>query len=178
MRPGTASGPRVFLLCGRSFSGKSTLAARLAAATGALVVSLDALNLERGLVSGDGVSAEEWGKTHEEARGLLAHGLAEGRDVVFDDTACFRFLRDDVRRVATAAGATTALLFLDVSRVELEARRAAAARAATRVPVRDEVFARHVDEFEEPGPDEEPVRLASEAGIAAYLESLKPKEIA
>lgn len=168
----TASGSRVFLLCGRSFSGKSTLAARLAAATGALVVSLDALNLERGLVSGDGVSAEEWGKTHEEARRLLARGLAEGRDVVFDDTACFRFLRDDVRRVATAAGAETVLLFLDVPRSELEARRAEAALTGNRVPVREEVFARHVDEFEEPGPDEAPIRFASGPALTAYVESL------
>lgn len=172
MTPANAIGPRVFLLCGRSFSGKSTLAARLAAITGARVVSLDALNLERGLVSGDGVPTEEWGKTHEEARRLLARGLAEGRDVVFDDTACFRFLRDDVRRVAAAAGAVTVLLFLDVPRSELEARRAEAARTGSRAPVCDEVFDRHVAAFEEPGPDEAPIRLFPEAALRAYLESL------
>ena len=49
----------IALLCGRSFSGKSTVALELAQQLPAVVVSLDAMNAERGLTSGDGLTGED-----------------------------------------------------------------------------------------------------------------------
>ena len=80
------------LMCGLSFSGKSTLARGLAEELGAHLVSLDAINHERGLRGGEGIPLDEWatsnGIAHERA-GVL---LAAGGDVVVDDTGSPRFI--------------------------------------------------------------------------------------
>ncbi|WP_152364235.1 AAA family ATPase [Microlunatus speluncae] len=60
------------LLCGRSFSGKSTVAGYLAAELGGELVSLDDLNAERGLWGGDGIPIEEWSRTMDLAHDRVA----------------------------------------------------------------------------------------------------------
>lgn len=72
---------RLLLLCGRSFSGKTTLARVLADALPAVVVSLDAINDERGLHGGDGIPVEEWARHprhRSRARGRSAAGRLHG----------------------------------------------------------------------------------------------------
>ena len=49
---------RLVLPCGRSYSGKSTLARALADALPGVVVGLDAINEERGLHGGQGIPVE------------------------------------------------------------------------------------------------------------------------
>lgn len=63
------------LLCGLSFSGKSTLAAQLVNGLNAELISLDAINQERGLDGGKGIPLQEWSATnriaHDRASRLL-----------------------------------------------------------------------------------------------------------
>jgi len=53
------------LMCGTTFSGKSTFARALAAEIQGLIISLDEINERRGLWGGDGIPLEEWQRTHE-----------------------------------------------------------------------------------------------------------------
>jgi predicted kinase len=158
----------VVLLCGYSFSGKSTLAAALHERCGAAVVCPDAINARRGLWGGDGVADEEWGKTHEIALGELGDHLAGGAPlVVVDDTCCFRFLRDDYRRVAARHGAAVALVVLDVDAAEVEARmKVAAADPDGRRGLEPSVWEAHRDSFEWPDADESPRRFVAGADLA------------
>lgn len=88
------------LMCGLSFSGKSTLAQRLATEPPAAVLSIDSINEERGLYGGGGIPGEEWENTlriaDERASGLLG----AGHDVVIEDTGSPRFVRDRWRAIA------------------------------------------------------------------------------
>lgn len=61
----TRNAPLLVVMCGRSFSGKSTLA--LADRLGAQRVSLDAINEERGLRGGADIPVSEWMRTNDEA---------------------------------------------------------------------------------------------------------------
>jgi hypothetical protein len=61
----TRMGGYVVLLCGRSFSGKSTVARKLQAALDGTVVSFDEINSERGLHGGQGIPIAEWARTNE-----------------------------------------------------------------------------------------------------------------
>ncbi len=90
----------IVLLCARSFSGKSTLAEALARQLPATVVSLDAINAERGLHGGQGIPIDEWSRTNEVARDRTRGGIADGVTVVVDDTSSPRFLRDGWRALA------------------------------------------------------------------------------
>jgi predicted kinase len=143
---------RMWILCGLSFSGKSTLARRLATEHGAEVVSLDAINEERGVGhGGDGLPVSVWGETLDLALKRVDDLLASGRDVVMDDTACYRWMRDRFREVAARRGAEVKLLFLDTPLAEIARRRAA---ATDRRGITDAVFDEHLRTFERPGEDE------------------------
>ena len=103
----------LILLCGRPFSGKSSLAARLAADRGAATISFDAINLERGLHGGEGLPVAEWAATLEIAKERTAALLARHPLVVVDDTLCFRWMRDAFRDLARGADARAVLVYLD-----------------------------------------------------------------
>jgi predicted kinase len=160
------------LLCGRPFSGKSTLAGRLSADHGAAVVSFDAINLERGLHGGEGLPIEEWAKTLEIAKARTATLLAKRPVVAVDDTLCFRWIREEFRTLARASGARCVLVYLDLPCGDLEARMAANARSGGRPGIQPAVLAEHLATFEPPGEDEGAVVLRSTADIEAWLTTL------
>lgn len=159
----------LYLLCGMSFSGKSTLAEAIAQQTGAIVVGLDSINAERGLFGGLGVPDQEWAASHNVALERVADGLASGCSVVVDDTCCFRFLRDGYRSVAQRFGIPSVLLYLDVPVRTLRQRMAANAISPARSGVTEEVFADLFSKFEAPAPDEHAVLVESDAPAAAWV---------
>lgn len=87
---------RLILLCGRSFSGKSTVASSLARSLPGLVVSLDVINQERGLDGGEGIPLSEWARTNELAKERVGARLCDDETVILDDTSSPRFLSGSV----------------------------------------------------------------------------------
>jgi predicted kinase len=150
--------PALVVLCGRSFSGKSTFAALAAERLGAEIVSLDAINESRGLRGGEGIPVAEWAATHDDARASVRALLAAGRRVVLDDTSSLRFLRDAWLDLADEMGATHRLVFLDTPVEELERRVAANRRDPQRHDVVASVFADHLASFEPPSAEELAIR--------------------
>lgn len=162
-------GAHLVVLCGTSFSGKSTLAAVLAEALPAVVVSPDAINAERGLYGGQGVPVQEWARTHDIAHQRARAALGEGRAVVVDDTSSPRFLRDAWSELAAACQVPIVLVFLDVTPATALARRDANREAPLRPDVRDAVLHAHLDDFEPPGDDEGALRVTAEQAWSARL---------
>src|SRR5262245_52215749 len=81
----------VYAMCGVAFSGKSTLARRIADELSIALISLDAINHERGLRGGEGMSIAQWEVTSAIAMDRLRRRLKEGESVVVDDTFSRRF---------------------------------------------------------------------------------------
>ena len=150
---------RLVLLCGKSFSGKSTVARALAPRLRARIVSLDEINERRGLWGGDGIAVEEWVRTHELATGEVRGLLSSGTSVVVDDTSSPRFLRDGWRSLAGGAGFT--LLYVDVDDETVRRRCAENRLDPRRRDVADDVLERHLADFEPPRDDEGAVRVRS-----------------
>lgn len=146
--------PRLFIMCGLPYAGKSTLAALIARLVPARLVSLDAINAERGLDGGEGIPEAEWARTHRVALERVDAALAEGASVVVDDTNCHRFLRDNFRRLAEAAGIPAVVVYLpestDVALDRLRRNRS----SPDRPRVREDVLAGVAAKFEPPQPDE------------------------
>ncbi|MFG1622558.1 AAA family ATPase [Kribbella sp. NPDC049227] len=147
------------LMCGTAYSGKSTYARALAAKVDAVVVSLDEINERRGLWGGDGIPVEEWIRTHELAGAEVRALLAAGRTVIVDDTSSLRSLRDGWRSLAAGAGFVP--IYLDVDHPTIRRRQAGNRVSAARRDVADAVLEQHLADFEPPGSDENPVRVAS-----------------
>lgn len=150
---------QLVLLCGTSFSGKSTVASALARALPAAVVSLDAINEERGLWGGDGLPVSEWARTNDLARERVRARLVAGGTVVVDDSSSPRFLRDAWRAVAGSAGAEMVLVFVDAPDELIRQRLVENRASRRRGDLTDEVMAAHLASFEPPGEDEQHLRL-------------------
>jgi predicted kinase len=155
--------PTLYLMCGLSFSGKTTIALNLAKSQQAVLISLDEINKERGLgFGGDGlIPPNEWRKTHEIALHRLEAHMDSETDIVLDDTNCFRFLRDSYREVASERGYKTLVVVMKVSLEEIERRRLRNTEGPTRNGIREEVFRHLLDHFEWPAVDEETIGVES-----------------
>ncbi len=160
---------RLVLLCGKSFSGKSTLARALADALPAVIVSLDAINDERKLQSGAGIPLEEWARTHDIAHGRVGEALRNGSIVIVDDTSSPRFLREAWRELGAILDAPVVLVFIDAAPATVRSRQAANRRAPLRHDVRDAVLSGHLDGFEAPDDDERPVRLSADDALSPFI---------
>lgn len=152
---------RLILMCGRSFSGKSTVARAVAAAFGGIVVSLDAINTERGMHGGRGIPVSEWTRTNEIAHERVAAALHDNT-VIVDDTSSPRFLRDRWRELGAQSGAPVVLVFIDADIGTILKRQAANRSDNQRDDVTDTVMAEHLETFEPPGDDENALRFAAE----------------
>jgi predicted kinase len=146
------------LMCGLSFSGKSTLTGHLAADLDAELISLDAINLERGLDGGQGIPLEEWAASNQIAHDRVRRLLSEHREVVVDDTGSPRFIRDRWRDIAKNSGTPFVLVWVQIDK-ELQRQRLHDNRSEqSRHDIVDDVLAAHLAEFEAPI-DEDPVTI-------------------
>ena len=110
--------PKLFILCGLPYSGKTRLARRFLAGNPNLVfVSIDEILAARGYdwEANRLPDAEGWRAIFEESYEKTRAALGEGRDVLYDSTNHTRASRDALRKVAAEAGADCRVLFLDVS---------------------------------------------------------------
>lgn len=160
-------------MCGLSFSGKTTLARAVARLVGAEYIGLDDINEERGLRGGEGVPAEEWEKTSGIAIERAGALLDAGRDVVLDDTLCFRWLRDRYAAVADRHAAQFVLLYVSTPLPVIYSAMARNGDGAWRHPIRPDVFEMHARSFEHPAADERPLvydrSVPVEEWIACHL---------
>ena len=141
----------LYILCGLPFAGKSTLARALAAILGGQLVSLDAINTERGLgLDGRGIAAAEWAASYAEADRRISQALSVGRSVVSDAAHFTRAERDRARTIARRYGVDTCVLYLPISPDEAQRRLMANRARRTRPDVRDEDFWLVVTHFEPP----------------------------
>lgn len=138
------------LMCGLSFAGKSTLAASLAEALPASLVSLDLINEERGLHGGQGIPLEEWAETNRVAHERGRELLRAGRHVVVDDTGSPRFVRDGWREIADQSGAPFVIVWVQISPELQHARVRANRQSHGRPDVTDAVLHDHRTGFEPP----------------------------
>jgi predicted kinase len=159
----------IVLLCGRSFSGKTTVACDLADQLPATVVSLDAITAERGLLGGQGVAVDEWERTNEIARDRTRTVVNQGLDVVVDDTNSPRFLRDRWRTVADQESVPLVLVYVDTPIEVILARHQANREGLARHDVVDAVFQAHLGAFEPPADDERPVTFLSGSSAVPQL---------
>jgi predicted kinase len=162
---------RLWLLCGLAFAGKTTLGRPLAERRGAVWISLDEINRERGVGhGGDGLAPEVWAATLEQALEHAGQALAAGREGVVDDTSPWRWIRDRYRELAARHGAALVLVWLDTPLATVQARRRRNDRLRRRRPVRDPVFEDHRAGFEPPGADEDAVRVRPGDSVETVIE--------
>lgn len=161
----------LFLMCGPAFSEKSTLA-RALSRKGAVRIALDGILCEQGLVPGEGLPIEAWEGASKTACERILSAHAEGRDIVLDDTLCYRFLRDRYRGLAEEHGIPFTLVVLRIDQDDVRRRVAENTKTKARDGIRPGVLDSHLERFEWPGPDEVRVELDGTAPTEKHLQKL------
>ncbi|AIE83917.1 ATP-binding protein [Fimbriimonas ginsengisoli] len=134
--------PTAVLLCGLPYSGKTALATSLAL-EGYVIISLNEINRARGLgLHGNSVPGGEWLETHRIANERMREFLAQGRNVVWDDTNYAAWIRDPVFDAALDAGAEPVWVWVDTPIDEIRRR------ADGRYPTED--LEKLIRDFEKP----------------------------
>lgn len=167
------SPPRLVLLCGPAFSGKSTLALRLQDELGFEIASPDRVHIEKGHTPP--FTDEQWALVNREAWSFAEEHLRAGRSVVYDDTSCYRFLRDGARDVAQRLEVRFSLVVLRLTPEQVMARAHRNREAPTRHDVIDEVLLPHLARFEWPDVDEEAMDFDGSQGAEALFAELRKR---
>ena len=147
--------PRMFILTGISFSGKSSLARAVSKALDVPVIDPDGIAHESGLgLNGEFLSDAQWAVFHGEAEARAARLLEAGNSLVYDTTAFNRRQRQGLRDLAGRHNAEAVLIWASTSREEARRRWARNNETRERFIVHAEDFDMVADHFEPPGDDE------------------------
>jgi len=167
--------PELLIMCGLSFSGKTTLAREISERYHCPVISLDAMNAHGRLNSGEGALDSEWRKAHASALEGL-DGLMQKKTpmIIIDDNSCLRFLRDNYRYVANRYGYKVHTVLLDTPMDMIHARRREGLEYRDRVS--DAVFEEHCRGFQWPEAEEKPLtfRHGSDPEVWMHEHFLNP----
>ncbi len=160
---------RLFIMCGTAFSGKTTIAKQIVERLQCNYISLDEINEERGLYGGEGIPGAEWERTHSIAQERIAKLMTTEEDIVLDDTACFRWLRDRYREFAGEHGYLAEIVYVQVEADEVRSRVYRNVSSGTRRSLTPAVLADHLRTFQQPQSDESPTILKNETDIALWM---------
>lgn len=156
----------LFILCGLPFSGKSTLARDLSKKTNGIIISLDKVWAE---LTDRKRAMVEWGEVVEEVDRLISKNLAEGNDVIYDDMNPLESHRNRVVHIANEKGAQYKIVYIDVSKKDMEDRQKHALAEDIHRIVTGEDIAKAMDQFEKP---KHAVVLKSDEDIKKFISSL------
>jgi predicted kinase len=165
----------LFILCAEAFSGKTTLAQKIAERYGAKIVGRDLIYFAiMGLLETD-VQYDDtlWEK---DLWPVAMHGvrnhLNTGVSVVFDDCSFLRKQRDELRSIARACGAHSVLIYLDVPQEVLKARKKQNKITKERHDVSSVSLEEDNTLFERPTEDEKPLRYLPDSDLEAWFKKL------
>jgi predicted kinase len=165
--------PRLYIVFGLPFSGKSTIVRELVRQRGCAVIDSDAINTARGVgIAGATIAPEDWAISFATARARLDAALAARESVAYEGHVWSRAQRDEFRAIASAAGADTTFIYLDVPESVVHERLLANRRAAQRHDVPDDLFAQALALMEHPDEAERVMRYDGSEPVAAWVAKL------
>ena len=150
-----------------AFSGKTTLAKKIAEHTGSTLIAFDQLWLELEKEGDEG-----WRLVRSVAKERIAESLEKGCSVVYDDINVRREHREELREVATQHGAIAVVVYVDMPLAIREEREKENLLMKRRHDVDPVNAKKALDQFEEPGPPEHVIVFSSENNLEEWLGKL------
>ena len=149
--------PVVYIVCGRSYAGKTTLARQLAERLALVHLDFDD-PLDEDDLDPRTMSQADWGRVYRLTYERFQSALAQGQSVVLGGSNK-RCDRDSARAIAWAAGAETRLLYLNADETEVWRRWQRNAASGERAQLARETMELSLAGFEPPAPDEHALAL-------------------
>ncbi len=157
----------LYLLSGLAFSGKSTLAEKLASYLNIRLVSFDSLWVkhEQEIPKGK----DGWRFIRQIAKKEITAYLKKGQSVVFDDTNPRKEHRDEFKKIARQTNAQPVLIYVDTPVAIIRERMKTNLKDPQRHDVTEENFHNNLQQLEKPAPDEKPLIFSYPDSIEDWL---------
>lgn len=162
----------LYIMCGLVFSGKSTLARKIAEYTGAKIMAFDKLWVEKDKVQPIPESAEGWRLIRKAGQEEVAKALQEGQDVVYDDNNVGFEHREELREVTREFGAKAVVVYLNTPMELIKEREAKNRDTGERHEVGPENFKKVVEQLQVPTTQENVIEFRPEMDIGRWLQNL------
>ena len=159
-------------MCGLAFSGKSTLAKKIAEYTDSKLVAFDKLWVEQDKEKPVPKGTEGWRYIRDLAQENVLISLQVGKSVVYDDNNKRKEHREELRVVAKKAGAEAVVIYLDTSLDVTRAREEANRSSQNRHDVEPENFEKVMKDLEIPTADENVIVFTPEINIDEFIKKL------
>lgn len=163
----------LYIMCGLAFSGKSTLAIKIAEQTGSKRIAFDELWVEKDKEQPIPKGDEGWRFIRKVGQQEVAKALQEGRDVVYDDNNVRLEHREELREVAKRFGARAITIYLNTPMELIRERESINRGTGERHEVEPENFQKVVEQMQIPTPEENVVEFTPNSDLNEFIQKLK-----
>lgn len=163
----------LYIMCGLAFSGKSTLARKIAERTGAKLVAFDKLWVEKEKEQPIPKGDEGWKFIRKVGQEEVAKALKEGFSVIYDDNNPRLEHREELRHIAEREGAEAVVIYLNTSIETIREREIANRATGERHEVETVNFEKVAQDLEAPTSNENFLEFTPNTDINEFLQKLK-----
>lgn len=164
--------PKFYIMCGLAFSGKSTLAKKVAEYTKSKIIAFDRLWVEKDREKPIPKNTKGWSYIREVGQEEISESLNAGISVVYDDNNPKRKHRDELRSLARGAGADTVVIYLDTPLNVIRSREEENKVSQDRHAVEPKNFQKVLEDMEVLGKEEGALVFTPETNLDEFLKKL------
>ena len=165
--------PKLYIMCGLAFSGKTTLASKIASHTNSVLISFDTLWAESEKKNLIREPNDGWKYIRKLAQGQIIKTLSSGRSAVYDDTNVRFEHREEIRVVVSKIGIKTVLVYLETPIKIILQREAENKITRGRHEVDSINFKNAIDQFQAPTDGESFISFRPGDNIDNWLQYLE-----
>lgn len=162
----------LYIMCGLAFSGKSTLARRIAESTGSKLIAFDKLWVEKEKEQPISKDSEGWRFVRKVAQEEIAKILKEGLSVVYDDNNVRFEHREEIREIGRGLGADPVVIYLNTPMDLIKERERVNKTTGERHEVEPENFQTVVEQLEVPISKENVLEFTPNMDMEKFLSEL------
>jgi predicted kinase len=162
----------LYIMCGLAFSGKSTLARKIAERTGSKLIAFDKLWVEKDKENTVPKGDEGWKFIRKVGQDKVANALQEGNSIVYDDNNVRFEHREELREVARRFNAKPLVVYLNTPIAVIREREATNRVTGERHEVEPENFQTALEQLEPPTQDEAVLVFTPNMDIEGFLNEL------
>lgn len=163
----------LYIMCGLAFSGKSTLAKKVAEFTGSKIIAFDKLWVEKDKEQPISKDAEGWRFIRKVAQDEITEALRDGNSVVYDDNNVQFQHREELREIARKLGIKETVIYLKTPLEVIREREAMNRVTGQRHEVEPENFQTVLEQLQVPTSEESVIEFRPETNLDSWLKSLE-----
>lgn len=159
-------------MCGLAFSGKSTLARRIAEHTSSKLIAFDTLWVEKEKERPISKDAKGWRFIRKIAKNEISKCLRESISVVYDDNNIKIEHREELREISKLANTDSIVIYLNTPMDIIKAREQANKVTGERHEVETKNFQTVLEQLEPPSPNEKVLEYKPSTDMEEFLKRL------